>query len=253
MKIIHISDIHISDKGLPIWGTDTLAHFKTVIDVISQYNDIDAIVISGDIADNGCEWAYNYVDKEFAKIGIPTYVCPGNHDWLPTMRNSLSFCQVTPLIELKDWKFLFLNSTMIDDEEPSKYRARGTITSNDYNRISEVANDSDKLICIILHHSPIEPGQWMNRKLLEDREKFRSHVGSYDSIRLILFGHIHYALTSKLGHILYSSAPSVGFAFDPYLNKYEIADGSEGFNIIEIDNEGVINISTITMPFKQSM
>lgn len=94
MKIIHMSDLHIADKGKPIWDTDTLAHFDAALERIETEENIDAIFITGDIADNGSEWAYEYVDEAMARLGIPTYVCPGNHDWVPNMKNTLKFCQM---------------------------------------------------------------------------------------------------------------------------------------------------------------
>ena len=32
----------------------------------------------------------------------------------------------------------------------------------------------------------------------------------------------------------------IGFAFNPNLNKFEIANGEEGFSIIEIDGDNVL-------------
>ena len=59
MKIIHMSDLHIADKGKPIWDTDTLAHFDAAVERIRTEVNIDAIFITGDIADNGSKWAYD--------------------------------------------------------------------------------------------------------------------------------------------------------------------------------------------------
>ena len=244
MKIIHMSDLHIADKGKPIWDTDTLAHFDAALERIETEENIDAIFITGDIAVNGSEWAYEYVDEARARLGIPTYVCPGNHDWIPNMKNTLKFCQMPRAVKIGSWDFILLDSTMLDPDIPSKNRARGYITDDDLSSLNLIADKSDCPICILLHHSPIEPGGWMNRKLLENRNLFKERLSEMDNVKLVLFGHIHYPLSVTHKGVLYNSAPSIGFAFDKDLPKYHIAAGCEGYNLICI-NESEISINVI--------
>lgn len=245
IRIIHMSDLHIADKGKPIWDTDTLAHFDAALERIETELNIDAIFITGDIADNGSQWAYDYVDSRLSKLGIPTYLCPGNHDWLPNMKKVFNYCKIVPSLEIGGWKFVFLDSTLKDPDEINKNKARGGLNEEDFKFITNIAKDSDVPICLLLHHSPIEPGGWMNRKLLENRDEFKSIISQYDMIRLVLFGHIHYPLTESDNNIVYSSAPAIGFAFDKDLPKYQILDGAEGYNVIDIDEDCHIEINQV--------
>lgn len=61
---------------------------------------------------------------------------------------------------------------------------------------------------------------------------------------MVAFGHIHYATSSIRDGILYTSAPGIGFGFDKELPKFQIADDSEGFNLIRLDQDN-IHINTI--------
>ena len=61
---------------------------------------------------------------------------------------------------------------------------------------------------------------------------------------MVAFGHIHYATNSIMDGIIYTSAPGIGFGFDKDLPKFQIADGTEGFNIITFDTCD-ISIKTI--------
>ena len=46
-----MSDLHIADKGIPIWDTDTLAHFDAAVERIrTEEVNIDAIFITPPIA-----------------------------------------------------------------------------------------------------------------------------------------------------------------------------------------------------------
>ena len=87
---------------------------------------------------------------------------------------------------------------------------------------------------IALHHPPLEPGGWLNRKLLDNRDDFNEIISQYP------YGHIHYYTDVKRGHIRYSSSSAVGFAFDKELPKFQIAKGLEGFSIIDIDKNEII-------------
>ena len=88
MKIIHMSDIHITNGGNSIWGTDTLEHFNRAVELIRHYKDIDAIVITGDLSDDGSEWSYEYIDKALSPLNIPVLCCIGNHDDHSRVRKS---------------------------------------------------------------------------------------------------------------------------------------------------------------------
>lgn len=69
MKLIHLSDIHLTENGRKIWETNTLAHFQKAIQRIKELSGIDGIVISGDLSDDGSLWTYKYIDQAFAEIG----------------------------------------------------------------------------------------------------------------------------------------------------------------------------------------
>ena len=86
MKIVHLSDLHITKDGVEIWGTNTLSHFQQAIDVISQIDDIDAIIVTGDLSNDGSNWSYTYIHNCLKKLGVPVFCCPGNHDNLENMQ-----------------------------------------------------------------------------------------------------------------------------------------------------------------------
>lgn len=233
MRIIHLSDIHIVENGRPIWETDTKLHFDKAINKIANIKDIDAIFLSGDLADDGSLWAYQYIDDAFKTLGIPTYCCPGNHDNINFMLNEYtpSFLKIQEHVSIKGWDFYFLN-TAVDG------MARGFISEDKLESIKESICGINNPIAFIFHHPPIEPGGWLNRKLLEDRDNFNNLIYGYPNVKLVLFGHIHYHLQQTINNVIYCSASAIGFAFDRELPKFQIADGKEGFNLIDIiDNK----------------
>ena len=85
MRIIHLSDIHLENNGVPIWETDTMCHLNKAINIIKSLANVDVIVVSGDLSNDGSRWTYEYIDEIFETTGIPTICCPGNHDSISMM------------------------------------------------------------------------------------------------------------------------------------------------------------------------
>ena len=48
MRIVHISDIHLTENGTEIWGINTLEHFQKAIHKIKEMDGLDGIIVSGD-------------------------------------------------------------------------------------------------------------------------------------------------------------------------------------------------------------
>ena len=248
-----MSDLHLTKDGCPIWETNTMEHFNRSIDVIRGMKDIDAIVVTGDISNDGSEWTYKYADRLFSSLGIPTFCCPGNHDSLKVMLEEYnpSFSKVLPQSCIIDgWNLILLNSVIQDDEDPNQNKARGFLSEASLNYMIQKLEEGFPSI-IALHHPPLEPGGWLNRKLLDNRDDFNKIISLYDNVKLVIYGHIHYFTNVLKGHVRYCSSSSVGFAFDKDLPKFQIADGYEGINLIEIINDS-ITINNIQLSFRSN-
>lgn len=233
MRLLHLSDLHMTDNGFEIWGTDVKGHFDRAIELIRQLDEIDGIIVTGDLSNDGSEWSYSYISRSFKKLNIPFYCCPGNHDCIETMVD-MGLCKVPNVAYINDWKLLMLNSTIHD-------MSRGILNADTLSFVdSELSKDCMPTI-IAFHHPPIEPGGWLNRRLLENRDFFTKYISEKNNVKLVLYGHIHYHIQHRIGNTLFSAAPSIGYAFDKDMPKFQIAKGQEGFDIIDI-HDGSIQI-----------
>lgn len=238
MKIILLSDLHITENGVKIWGTDTLSHFISVKDMINKETDVDAVIVCGDIADAGSIWAYNFVSCELNKLNIPIYYVPGNHDSIINMRTVIHPNFFLKSFEIKDWKFILLNSVMPDTIDPSTNMARGLLDKQDLKKLKEELI-TECNVCIVMHHPPLEQEGWLNRKLLDNKEEINRIIANDEKIKLVLYGHTHYHSIKRMGHTTYICAPSVGFAFNKDLPKFQIDDGKEGYLILNINGDEI--------------
>ena len=247
MRLLHLSDIHLVDNGGIIWNTDTLAHFNKAMEIIKSIDNVDAIVVSGDLSDDGSLWSYTYIDQAFKSLGIPTLCCPGNHDSLLMMCNDYKsqYFRTQQRNLIGGYKFLVLNSVIRNDVGPNRNKSYGMLSDETLAYVeAELKEDIETII--VLHHPPIEPGGWLNRNILENRDCLNALVSHYKNVRLVLYGHIHCHREYHIGNAVYNAAPSVGFGFDEKLPKFEISIGSEGFNLITLSEE-IINIEYIKL------
>lgn len=231
MKIIHISDIHLTENGTDIWGVNTLDKFCKAIKKIKELDGIDAIVISGDLSNDGSRWTYEFIDQRFKEVGIPTFCCPGNHDNLEMFYHGYkpSFVKNCDEFELCGWNFIMVNSSV-------EGMSRGYFNPQ---LLSKQIFNCSGPVTIILHHPPLEQEGWLNRKLLENHNEFNDIIYHAGNVKLVLYGHTHYHTIKTISGVVYSSAPSIGFAFNPNLHKFEIAYGEEGFNIIHMNGDTI--------------
>ena len=137
------------------------------------------------------------------------------------------------------------NSVVSAEDNPDQNKSRGYLSDESLSYVKRELEEGLPTI-IALHHPPLEPGGWLNRRLLENRDEFNQTINSYPNARLVIYGHIHYFTEVQQGHIKYSSSTSVGFAFDKDLPKFQIADGLEGFSLIEINND-IIDITNVQL------
>lgn len=240
MRLAILSDLHIVEAGLPIWNTETTTHFDTAIDLIKKTPNIDAIIVPGDIADKGSQWAYSYVRNSFDRLCIPSFFVPGNHDNIKVFNSTIAsqWCHACKSVELQDWKFIFLSSVMIDPNDCESNMSRGFLSDDEISRLKEELN-TERKICIILHHPPIDQDGWLNRKLLENRTEFNSIIREFANVNLIIYGHTHYHTIQKINSVTYIGAPAVGFAFNKDLPKFQIDKGAEAILIIELDENDI--------------
>lgn len=78
--------------------------------------------------------------------------------------------------------------------------ARGYLSDDTLGFIGTEVTKDDKPVIMAFHHPSIEPGGWLNRKLLENRMIFNAFISNYSNIRLILCDHTHYSCQHQIGH-----------------------------------------------------
>jgi Icc protein len=86
MKLLHLTDIHLTAPGQTIAGRDPNANFDRALDhAVSMHPDAEAIIVTGDLSDWGERGDYEHLKARLTGLSIPVELCIGNHDDRETM------------------------------------------------------------------------------------------------------------------------------------------------------------------------
>lgn len=246
MKILHISDIHYRSEynggnlyeDMLMGMSSPFMHLKEIVKKALDKFDIDLIVITGDLCDNGSVDDYKTLKNYFDSLNIPTIVTLGNHDnknkfykgWL----NNDSNLPYMNKLELNGYTFL-----SFDDSEYGKNN--GSITDNKLNWLKN--NLNDKTI-VLMHHQFQEE---IGIPKLADGEKILDILKQKPPIA-VLNGHTHWIKQMSFDGILVLTAPSICFRAVNEEDGSVIFSESEGYCVYSLEN----NKLTVLDSFEQS-
>ena len=119
ISIIQITDPHLTrHKNTEIKSCKTNSSFERVLQNVVSNEQIDFIIVSGDISDDGSRESYQFYKNTLESLKKPFVSIPGNHDNKDNFK--LVFQKDFPnisCIPLSDeWGLITLDSS-VDDEE----------------------------------------------------------------------------------------------------------------------------------------
>lgn len=227
MRILHLSDIHLDRFGSPqAGGVNARESLRGLLNDLEPVADIDVIVISGDIADDGSLDAYLSVRdivRDFAlRRQAPVFYSTGSHDerrafaralgsghLRPDGRNHAQAMLTSPAGEraavslVGGYRFITLDSLV-----PGM--GYGLLGGAQLAWLREVLSVPAPMgSVLVLHHPPIALDVEAQRALgLRNPDELADAIRGTD-VRLILCGHFHLQLSGHLESVPVSVTPGV--------------------------------------------
>ena len=234
MKIAHLSDLHIcSAPDAIIYGVNPYEHLKRAVSVLKERHDIDLGIITGDISNNGSKRSYEIADEVLSGVDFPIFVLNGNHDDAKVLLTEhYSKMEYAPAFTFGGVQFISLNTVALAEDGTN--RSRGVLSENEFARLADSIAKGTKPIIVLMHHPATLTGSWMDRRILENRNRFMDCVTSSDKIIAVLSGHNHCTTHEQIKGCLFSTAPSVSTSFGINLKPFEEAN-SPGLDILAIE------------------
>ena len=113
--LVQLSDSHLfAEEDGKLLGMDTCDSLAKVIErVQTEQPQIDLILASGDLSQDGSLASYQRFRDLSAQLNAPTRWFPGNHDELPAMQQACAGSDLLqPVVDLGHWRIILLDSSI---------------------------------------------------------------------------------------------------------------------------------------------
>ena len=238
VRLLHVTDPHLfADESRTIYGVQTAVSFRAVLAeaLAPAAPRPDAIVVTGDIADDHTPEAYRNFRRALEPYGLPVFCLPGNHDepaLMPTLVGQAGF-QYGGVARCGAWGAVFL-----DTHVPG--RPEGQITRGDLARLhQELQRMHDRSVMVCLHHPPLPVGSaWLDGVGLTNAVELLEVLDRHPTVRLVLGGHVHQRFEQRRGDVLVLASPSTCAQFTPGTERCVMDLKPPGYRWLELLPDG---------------
>lgn len=227
MRILHLSDIHIGPvEGPNSRGIDARESLRRMLAGLDSVPDVGAVVVSGDVADDGSTEAYTAARdmvREFAAPRrAPVVFCTGNHDERGAFAKVLGSGHLgadggdlaTAVVDSPEGERAAVSVigghrfVTLDSLVPGK--VYGRIGPRQLDWLREVlAEPAPHGTVVVLHHPPVTLEVEVQQALgLQDGAALADALRGSD-VRLVLCGHFHLQLFGHLASVPVWVTPGV--------------------------------------------
>jgi 3',5'-cyclic AMP phosphodiesterase CpdA len=246
LRLLHISDTHLyGDRTLHHGVVDTTAALERVLAKASEIPGIDAVVLSGDLSEDGTEAAYrklhDLVEPWAAERGAQTVYAMGNHDHPDAFAAVLG--PRRRVHTLGRHRIVTLDSSV-----PGA--AYGSLDAEQLAWLSDVLSQPVDLgTVVVVHHPPTRAVTPLLRLLELDDPHALLGVLDGSDVRLVLSGHYHHPLVTLERGIPIVVAPGVTNTSDVTAPEgLERATVGAGFALVDLAASGAPRVSVVSAP-----
>jgi Icc protein len=206
--IVQLSDPHI---GADWGGADPVAALGAAVETVrALHPQPEAVLVSGDLADNATEAEYEQLKRLLVPLDAPLYPMAGNHDDRGVLRRAFDlpgaddeFVQYAA--DLGPIRLVVLDSTVPGED-------RGELDSQRLDWLeAELAGAPETPTIVALHHPPVVIGipVWDEIGLsAADRRALGQVLEGHPQVRRVVAGHTHRTIAGELGERPVLAVPS---------------------------------------------
>ncbi|MFD6268697.1 metallophosphoesterase [Nocardia asteroides] len=250
--LVQLTDTHLRPAGELVHGVvDTDANLARVLTHLREAGQhVDALVLSGDLSDNGSPEAYRRlraaVEPVAAEIGAEIVYVMGNHDERAAFGEELldlapgSVDTTLPhdhVVEVAGVRIIVLDSTT-----PQRHEGRLEVEQLAWLSV-QLRTPAPRGTVLVLHHPPVpSPNATVDFLKLTDADRLADVLAGSD-VRMILCGHNHLTAAAAVAGIPVWIGPALSYRIDP-LAPVGRHRGFTGFGYSRIDLVGSTMVAT---------
>lgn len=237
-RLLQFTDLHLfAEADGAMRGTRTLDTLVTTLSEAQRKHwPPDAILVTGDIAQDESRGAYEVFEQQFTNLGAPVLCIPGNHDnpsFLKELKPPFQYCGTATF---GNWIVLMLNTNNPGD-------AGGMLQPDQLTNLDKTLKASaDKHVLICLHHHPVSSGsRWLDTVALRNAAELWHILEKHQHVRGLLWGHVHQAYEERQNGMLLMSTPSTCRQFQPNSADFALdEDRGPAYRWLNLHPDGTI-------------
>ncbi|MGF6151466.1 3',5'-cyclic-AMP phosphodiesterase [Pseudomonas fluorescens] len=234
--LVQLSDSHLfAEADGALLGMNTRDSLQKVIElVLAQQPQIDLMIASGDVSQDGTLESYQQFREMTRQIDAPARWIPGNHDEPQIMARAAVQSQLLePIVDIGNWRITLLDSAvpgsvpgyLQDDQLQLLVRA-----------LSE-APERHHLVC--LHHHPVSIGcAWMEPIGLRNPDALFAVLDRFPQVRAVLWGHVHQEIDQLRNDVRLIASPSTCIQFEPGSVDFKVDTLAPGYRWLRLLPDG---------------
>jgi 3',5'-cyclic-AMP phosphodiesterase len=246
--LVQLSDPHI---GAEWGGADAVGRLAAAVGSVRALpQQPDAVLISGDLADNADDAEYGELRDLLALLDAPSYVLPGNHDDRDALHRNFGVpgADGEPVQYAADLGALRL--VVLDTTRPGEDRGELDAQRLDW-LDAELAGRPEAPTIVAMHHPPLSTGIPVMDEIglpIADRRALGQVVQRHPHVLRLVGGHMHRTVAAELAGRVVLAAPStyVQMRLDFELDQIETATEPAGFAVHTlVDGELVSHVQPV--------
>ncbi len=228
IKIGQISDLHIGNGRELVQDIDVCGNFIQALDAIQKEN-LDLLVLSGDLADDKALAAYEFIAEEMKTYKGDWCFVPGNHDDLFYMNQVFGISKDIQNGEyfykkmIKGRTLFFLDSS------------QDRISKDQLLWLKSEALQVKGEALLFVHHPPCYAGHvFMDSKYaLQNIEETQFYLNPIENIRYVFCGHYHSELETFFGDKKVLISPSTQMTIEKDTPYFSLKSTKPAWCVIE--------------------
>ncbi|MDP2504674.1 3',5'-cyclic-AMP phosphodiesterase [Oceanobacter sp. 3_MG-2023] len=237
-RLIQITDTHLCAlRSGHLLGMNTLDSLRCVLDIIrAGHLNADAMLVTGDISQDGSIESYRCLQAELAPLAIPSFWIPGNHDDLTAMATVTAGTTLQDrILRTPHWQVIMLDSSVSG-------QVYGELADSELARLEAILTQSPDLHTLVcFHHHPVFMDcRWIDSIGLRNAGDLMAIVSRFSNVRGLLWGHVHQESDQIEGDLRLLSTPSTCVQFAPGTDEFTIDRLSPGFRWLDLLPDGRI-------------
>lgn len=237
VRLVQLSDSHLfADGEGALLGMNTRDSLLRVIEQVRvEQPQIDLILATGDLSQDGSEESYRHFREMTAVLGAPARWLAGNHDEpLPMERAAQGTDLLQQVTDIGNWRVIMLDSS-IPGSVPGRFEA------NQLQLLDNALSNAGGRHCLVcFHHQPVSIDcAWMAPIGLRNPEALFETLKPYPQAKALLWGHIHQEWDQQLDGRRLLASPSTCIQFEPRSEDFKVDEQrTPGYRWLALHDDG---------------